>query len=378
VVHPSSDVDEDSLLLWKVSIPIDRLEKAIGSLDLKDDDILMPDVEFSDIFFGQPNPDHLHIVIKGPSECNIPFYHCSVPLYCSPLNYLLTAPDLLTGPPPDLRRTLSSPSLDLGSDIINRHVTVNALYERLDMVGLVQVRSHYTYANLWIYLSDIGSGYASQWEDVLPICFTKYILQCNPEVNVVFIPEWKIKEWPCDYYKQFKSYGWKSETKNILIIDEAQATYTDAPLWHFLKNVTSYSYERVILFCRYGNPTPQRDIVVRTIINEDQLISMRPMNELRFGCTPVGLLLAEDEFEDLVSNWCLRSNLDDSLLNTIFKLTAGHIGGIVGFIDVIRASDVCFLLVLRVKGTHSLPGIPSAGELQRASHTRTFLGRHPT
>ena len=131
---------------------------------------------------------------------------------------------------------------------------------------------------------------------------------------------------------------------NILIIDEAQATYGDTSLWNFLKNVNPYSSERVILFCRYGSPRPRDDLVVRTVINEDQLISMPPMNELRFGCTPVGLLLAEDEFEDLVSNWSLRSKLDDSLLDTIFKLTAGHIGGIVGFIDVIRASDVCFYL----------------------------------
>ena len=58
----------------------------------------------------------------------------------------------------------------------------------------------------------------------------------------------------------------------------------------------------------------------------------------------MGLLLAEDEFEDLVSNWFLRSKLDDSLLNTIFKMTAGHMGGIVGFINIMRASDVCFYL----------------------------------
>ena len=66
-------VDADSLLLWKVSIPIDRLKKTTGDLELKDDDILMPDVKLSDIFSGQPNPDHLHIVVKDPSECKSSF-----------------------------------------------------------------------------------------------------------------------------------------------------------------------------------------------------------------------------------------------------------------------------------------------------------------
>jgi len=79
--------------------------------------------------------------------------------------------------------------------------------------------------------------------------------------------------------------------------------------------------------------------------------------------TPVGLLLDEDEFDHLVSNWSLRSKLDDSLLDTIFKLTAGHVGGIVVLIDVIRASEVCLYFVLHTEGTHSSPGIPPTEQL---------------
>jgi hypothetical protein len=68
---------------------------------------------------------------------------------------------------------------------------------------------------------------------------------------------------------------------------------------------------------------------------------------------PVGLLLTREKYDDLIDNRSLRSKLDDSLLGTIFNFTAGHVGAIVDFINVIQACDVGIYLFCTSK--YSLP-----------------------
>ena len=72
----------------------------------------------------------------------------------------------------------------------------------------------------------------------------------------------------------------------------------------------------------------------------------------------VGLLLKREKYKDLIDNRSLRSKLDDSLLENIFDFTAGHVGAIVDFINVIRACDVGIYLFY-ISKAHLPPDIPS-------------------
>jgi len=192
--------------------------------------------------------------------------------------------------------------------------------------------------------------------------------------NVVFVPQWNVSV--PNWKKQLRTYGWDAHTPSFIIIDEAQATYDNAGLWHELKNSNPLRDDRAILFCSYGSPTSDTEVVGKTpiIINEPQRVSLQPVNHLDYA--PVGLLLKREEYEDFIDNRSLRSKLDDSLLDLIFDFTAGHIGAIVDFINVIRASDVGIYLFCTSPRTHSRPDLPSIEDHQQSPHAQTILGRH--
>ena len=70
--HAFPHIDADTLVLWKVSIPVSRsLTENLGKLDFVDEDSLLPVEELSDVFSDSPVRRHLHIVVRAPpaSEC---------------------------------------------------------------------------------------------------------------------------------------------------------------------------------------------------------------------------------------------------------------------------------------------------------------------
>jgi len=53
--HAFQHVDADTLVLWKVSIPVSRsLTENLGKLDFVDEDSLLPVEELSDVFSDSP------------------------------------------------------------------------------------------------------------------------------------------------------------------------------------------------------------------------------------------------------------------------------------------------------------------------------------
>jgi hypothetical protein len=65
--HAFQHVDADALLLWKVSIPVNRsLNENLGKLDFIDEGSLMPAEELSEVFSDSPVRKHLHIVVRAP------------------------------------------------------------------------------------------------------------------------------------------------------------------------------------------------------------------------------------------------------------------------------------------------------------------------
>jgi hypothetical protein len=59
-------VDARSLIIWKVSIPNDRLQQSLTILDLTDESSLSSMDDLIDVFSEEPRHKHLHIVVKPP------------------------------------------------------------------------------------------------------------------------------------------------------------------------------------------------------------------------------------------------------------------------------------------------------------------------
>jgi hypothetical protein len=60
------NVDADTLVLWKVSFPVD--ESLDGNLtNFLDEESLSPVHGLSKVFSNKPREEYLHIVVKGPS-----------------------------------------------------------------------------------------------------------------------------------------------------------------------------------------------------------------------------------------------------------------------------------------------------------------------
>ena len=66
--RPTFDhVPADTLLLWKVSIPvIQNLTENLSKLDFVDESSLLPVKRLSKVFSEQPEDEHLHIVVRVP------------------------------------------------------------------------------------------------------------------------------------------------------------------------------------------------------------------------------------------------------------------------------------------------------------------------
>jgi Crinkler effector protein N-terminal domain len=66
--RPAFDhIPADTLLLWKVSIPVNRsLHENISKLDFVDEGSLLPVKRLSGVFSDQLENEHLHIVVRAP------------------------------------------------------------------------------------------------------------------------------------------------------------------------------------------------------------------------------------------------------------------------------------------------------------------------
>jgi len=70
--HTFEHVPANTLVLWRVSIPVDEnLRESLSKLELVDKGSLQPVQELSEIFTGTPVKKRVHIVIKAPpsGEC---------------------------------------------------------------------------------------------------------------------------------------------------------------------------------------------------------------------------------------------------------------------------------------------------------------------
>ena len=70
--HTFQHVDADTLVLWKVSVLVNRsLTQNLSNRTFADESPLLPVDELSEVFSDSPARRHLHIVVSAPpaSEC---------------------------------------------------------------------------------------------------------------------------------------------------------------------------------------------------------------------------------------------------------------------------------------------------------------------
>ena len=181
-----------------------------------------------------------------------------------------------------------------------------------------------------------------------------YVLQHDPDVDVIWVSGWPVEE-----VKKFGgAYGylsrrkrWASDKKTLFIFDDAQMSYKDIQLWNdFFKTMHGYDKRRAIAFTSYGSPT-LRVYKQGTPLewSDGQTVTLRPLHH-GDGLPPVGLLFSREEFDDLISRH-YPSQLyyfDSSFFDSVFSLTGGHVGAVLGFMTAIVFHDVCLLYLAEV------------------------------
>lgn len=174
----------------------------------------------------------------------------------------------------------------------------------------------------------------------------EHIRQNEPNVQVIYMdryPEATIAA-QGDWESFLKaSCGWVESAKTVLILDEAQSTYSHPGLWNFLKLIHVYSACFAIAVIGYGSSTKAELGGAPMLIPEEQNVTLYPM-ETRDGLPPVGLHLNKEEFDDLISKSYPVSLFlfDDSFFDALFSITYGNVGAIQALIHMIQAHDVIY------------------------------------
>jgi hypothetical protein len=115
----------------------------------------------------------------------------------------------------------------------------------------------------------------------------------------------------------------------FLLFDEGQDLYHNPILWNvFLKGVSDRNYNPyyIILFCNYGSPSSRP---VSYSIGNPPVLAAAAHISLWPGERPVGILLQQSEFDEVMSRFSHPLNLHPDLLDLIFNWTVGHAGAVV-------------------------------------------------
>lgn len=136
------------------------------------------------------------------------------------------------------------------------------------------------------------------------------------------------------------------EYAQYLIIDEGQSSYWDQEFFvNFVKPLGPSWHPRVVIFVGYGSVTNQLEFergpsstyfsTTPIIIPHCQRITLRPSDD-----NVLGLLLGQQEFEEMFQKFHPPIQLNDELLGSIYQVTAGHVGAINDLFTLISRHEV--------------------------------------
>ncbi|GAB1204529.1 hypothetical protein APSETT445_003185 [Aspergillus pseudonomiae] len=182
---------------------------------------------------------------------------------------------------------------------------------------------------------------------------SKYFLDHNDYKDrkraVYFISDWRKLE---EYSTNGDGEPWANLTQmipirfgrarnlsegTVILVDEAQKTYSDSGLWNTIIKDRVYGNGediKVCLFCSYGSPSTgvdrQPDEYTPAFLNPEQRVTITPQP----SSPPIGLFFTADEFRDAVQQICANPRfesgftLDNDAQDYLFSLTNGHPGGV--------------------------------------------------
>ncbi|OGM50981.1 hypothetical protein ABOM_000237 [Aspergillus bombycis] len=188
-------------------------------------------------------------------------------------------------------------------------------------------------------------------------CLLQQYYKVKKTKNVFFVSNWtKLANFPNgsnSVWRKFSrmvhaSYGLARSSDTlppgaIIIIDEAQASYSDMEFWDGIikQRVCGGGPDiKICLFCSYGSPSTgvDTDAVLYTPAHfrRDQRVSLTP----HASCS-IGLFFNRDEFKNAVQNITANPTfegkfvLDCDAQDYLFSLTNGHPGGVVSLLQYI-------------------------------------------
>jgi len=135
----------------------------------------------------------------------------------------------------------------------------------------------------------------------------------------------------------------QSSSAQYLIIDEGQSSYWDQGFYmEFIKYIEPYVPCRVVIFVGYGSVTNQVDFegggtydTTPIVIPPCQRITLRPSDD-----NPLGLLLGQDEYQEMYEKFYPPIQLEDELRRSIYHITDGHAGAIHDLFILISRHEV--------------------------------------
>ncbi|KAE8399221.1 hypothetical protein BDV37DRAFT_261238 [Aspergillus pseudonomiae] len=220
--------------------------------------------------------------------------------------------------------------------VSHRTDTVKKLADLIDRVNVVHVR-----------------GTPASGKTTLARLLQKYFLDHNDYKDrkraVYFISDWRKLE---EYSTNGDGETWANLTQmipirfgrarnlsegTVILVDEAQKTYSDSGLWNTIIKDRVYGNGediKVCLFCSYGSPSTgvdrQPNEYTPAFLNPEQRVTITPQP----SSPPIGLFFTADEFRDAVQQICANPRfeagftLDNDAQDYLFSLTNGHPGGV--------------------------------------------------
>lgn len=156
-------------------------------------------------------------------------------------------------------------------------------------------------------------------------------------------------ETPSSEFKEKEGRDWVLYSNVVILVDEAQKTYSDDIFWNkIMKERQSFRHKHInfqlCLFCSYGSPASGPDMTYFTpeTICNNQRISLTPQNQR--DSPPIGLYYSKDEFNDVVSRslaylYTEKFSFDGQALDYIFALSNGHPGAVGSLLNALY--EVC-------------------------------------
>lgn len=216
--------------------------------------------------------------------------------------------------------------------------TVDALWNLLQANGRVHVRG--TPASGKSTLARLLAAHVQQLRPDLPVYYCTWYPQLVPNTP-------RFQEALNSLLGQEADANYWKKAPLLLIIDEAQLSFTFTPLWNdLIKEIVPGGGPHIAIFSSYSSPSGWLwDTCTPTPVTttEKQTISLRPSAEN----PTTSLFFSRPEFDDLIQRLCvyyskggLKFELQQDLQDYIWKLTCGQPSAVRTIVDGLNSSEV--------------------------------------